>query len=142
MIKIIIPVYYIKEYKTKNSKTFLLSLNWYRNAHHIEQNIVKKHLEEIVANQLKDISQINSPFTVTYYYYYTNAASDLPNVGPLASKWLLDTLQHLKHIRNDNVKFLSEEHYYALPAENNDPRIEAIITEKENNVTKDTTIKR
>lgn len=142
MIKVIIPVYYTKEYKTKDPKTFLLSLNWYRNAHHMEQNTVKKHLEELIANQLKDTAPINPPFAVSYYYYYTNAASDLPNVGPLASKWLLDTLQHLKLIKNDSVKYLPEEHYYALSAENNNPRIEAFITEKENNVTKNTIIKR
>lgn len=142
MIKIRIPVYYTKHFVRKASQTFLLSLNWYRNAHHMEQNKVKQDLEEYIQNQLATVKLIKSPFTVSYYYYYKNKASDLPNVGPLASKWLLDTLQKLKIISQDNVQHLVEEHYYAVPCIDNDPRIEAIIEEKETDEKRNTIIKR
>lgn len=127
---IIIPVYYTKVWKRiEKIKTWLLSLNWFRNSHHFEQNDVKHHMTELITIQLKNMSPIKGQYSVTYRYYYKNEASDLPNVGPLSSKYLLDTLQLLKLVQNDNVKYLKEEHYYAVAKDINNPRIEATITE-------------
>lgn len=129
---ITIPVYYTKEYARKPSKTFLLSLNWYRNAFHSDQNDVKQYMHEIISNQLKSAKPIDPPLTVTYKYFYEASNSDLSNVGPLASKWLLDTLKTKAIIPDDNVKLLVEEIYQVAHQDKLNPRIEATITTKEN----------
>ena len=46
----------------------------------------------------------------------------------MASKWLMDTLQELRIVLNDNVKYLVEEHYYVAGKDTENPRIEAILT--------------
>ena len=131
-IHITIPVYYTKTWKTKDkTKTWLLSLNWYRNAHHFEQNEVKAYMHQCLHPQLITIKPFTRQFKVVYHYYYKSKVSDLPNVGPLASKWLLDAMQELGIIKNDNVQHLVEEHYYATAYDPTNPRIEATILLKE-----------
>ena len=134
MLKIKIPVYYTKIWKrVEKEQTFLLSLNWYRNAHHFDQNKVKAYMHELLTNQLsKLVKEIPSPYLVCYVYYYASAVSDLPNVGPLASKWLNDTLQTLGLIKNDNVKHLTSELYLVGGEDKQNPRIEAYILPLEN----------
>ena len=85
-------------------------------------------MTELISTQLKDMQPIVGKYAVTYCYYYKNEASDLPNVGPLISKYLLDTLQLHKLVPNDNVKYLKEEHYYAVAKDITNPRIEATIS--------------
>lgn len=128
MTKIIIPVYYTKTWKRiEKEQTFLLSLNWYRNAHHFDQNKVKTYLHEVLVAQLTPLTAIPSPYLVCYVYYYASSVSDLPNVGPLASKWLNDTLQTLGLVKNDNVKHLTTELYLVGGEDKQNPRIEAFI---------------
>ena len=131
-IHITIPVYYTKTWKTKDqTKTWLLSLNWFRNSHHFEQNEVKAFMHQYLHPQLITIKPFTQQFRVIYHYYYKSKVSDLPNVGPLASKWLLDAMQELGIIKNDNVQYLVEEHYYATAHDPINPRIEATILLKE-----------
>lgn len=124
-----LPVYYTKEFKTKPSKTFLLSLNWYRNAFYQEQNQVKKDLSELVKNSIKDMPPIRGQYQVTYEYFYKNITSDLPNVTPMCSKWVNDTLQELKLVPNDNVKYLIKEIHEVGEQSKDNPRCEITITE-------------
>lgn len=53
----------------------------------------------------------------------------------MASKWLMDTLQELRIVLNDNVKYLVEEHYYVAGKDVDNPRIEAILTSLPTNYT-------
>ena len=54
--KIILPIYFTQEFKTKDPKTFMVGMNFYRNAHHHLQNKVKVHYHSIVAEQLTNSS--------------------------------------------------------------------------------------
>ena len=85
-------------------------------------------MHELLQPQLKHISPMPEKYSVSYFYYYKSPVSDLPNVGPMASKWLMDTLQELRIVLNDNVKYLVEEHYYVAGKDTENPRIEAILT--------------
>ena len=125
---ITIPVYYTQVLKTKPNRTFLLSINWYRNAHYFLQNAVKQSMTAIIIPQLTKLPTITGKYKVAYNYYYKNAASDLPNVGPLASKWLLDIAQSVSKVSQDNVKYLVQETYTVVAQDKDNPRIEATIT--------------
>lgn len=126
-MNITIPCYYTQEYKTKDDKTFLLSLNWYRNAFHHQQNAVKQHMHELIVPQLANMPPIDGTYSVTYNYYYKSPVSDMTNVIPMASKWLNDVLQSCKLVPNDNVKYLIAEHHYVATQDKLNPRIEATI---------------
>lgn len=127
MITLILPVYYTKILKTKPNKTFLVSLNWYRNAFYQEQNKVKIYFQELIKDQLQGIVPISGQYRVTYKYFYKNATSDLPNVTPMCSKWVNDTLQDLKLVTNDNVKYLIEEIHQVVEQDRENPRCIVII---------------
>lgn len=127
MTQLIIPVYYTKPYKRKKDRTFLVSLNWYRNAYYQEQNEVKQYFHDLITEQLGD----NPPkwagqYKVTYEYYYRNKTSDLANVTPMCSKWVNDVLQGLGCVQNDNVNFLVEETHIVRTQDRKDPR--AVVT--------------
>lgn len=129
MIKLLLPVYYTQEYKTKKDKTFLVSLNWYRNAHYHIQNTVKKYYHEVVTEQLNENEAIQGKYKVTYNYFYKNAASDMTNVTPMCSKWINDALQENNIVINDNVKYLVEEIHKVAGVDKDNPRCEVLIEE-------------
>lgn len=129
MIKLSIPVYFTNTFKTKPDKTFLVSLNWYRNANYHEQNKVKVHMSDLIANQLNPFDVLEGKYQVTYEYYYKNKTSDLPNVTTMASKWVNDTLQELKLVPNDNVQYLVQELHKVAGQDKENPRIEIAIKE-------------
>lgn len=127
MIKIVIPVYYTQTYKTKKDKTFLVSLNWYRNAHYFIQNTVKKFYQELIEDQLSTTNIELDKYSVKYEYFYKNGASDMSNVTPMCSKWINDTLQEMKIVKNDNVKHLVKETHVVADQDKDNPRCEVTI---------------
>ena len=122
MICITIPVYYTKSFKTKKDKTFLVTLNWYRNAHHYEQNIVKQYFAELIKEQLTNAKPLDNKYCVSYEYYYKNPVSDMPNVTAMCSKWVNDALQDLNLIPNDNVQYLVQETHRVRIQDKDNPR--------------------
>lgn len=122
MICITIPVYYTKVFKTKKDKTFLVTLNWYRNAYYHEQNAVKQYFSDLIKEQLVNVAPINTRYSVKYDYLYKNSASDMPNVTAMCSKWVNDALQELKLVPNDNVQYLVEELHRATTQDKQNPR--------------------
>lgn len=123
-----IPVYYTQKFKTKNDKTFLVSLNWFRNAHHFEQNKVKAYFHGLIKEQLENTDlKISDQYKVKYKYYYKNSTSDLANVTPMCSKWLNDVLQEMGIVQNDNVKYLIEETHQVAGQDKLNPRCEIEI---------------
>lgn len=100
---ITLPIYYTQHYKTKPSKTFMVGMNWFRNAHHHEQNAVKKYYHDLVAAGPLP-SPTTSPFRLEIVVYYRNPASDGSNIASMFEKFILDSLQTLKIIPQDNVK--------------------------------------
>jgi len=129
MHSVTLPVYFTQEFKSKSPKTFLVSLNWYRNAHYFQQNLVKRHYHEILHLLLKDVKPITGKYVVEYTYYYKTKTSDMPNVTPMCSKWLNDALQHLKLVENDNVQYLVEEVHRVGGYDKDNPRCEILIKE-------------
>jgi TorA maturation chaperone TorD len=129
MFNIAIPVYYTLERKRKEDKTFLVSLNWYRNAHYHEQNKVKKYYTELITTLIGPLPIIKKSYEVEYRYYYKNPSSDLPNVTPMASKWLNDVLQSVGKVTNDNVKYLIKETHMVVEQDKENPRVEITILE-------------
>ena len=127
MIVITIPIYYTKVFKRKADKTFLCSLNWYRNAFYQEQNKVKIYFHNLIKNQLRGINPLPGQYKITYKYYFKNPASDLANVTPMCSKWVNDTLQELKLVPNDNVQYLVEELHQVAKRDTVNPRCVVII---------------
>ena len=127
MIHFSLPVYYTEVFKTKDNKTFLVSLNWYRNAHYHIQNKVKQYFTELIKKEVKDKESIVASYNITYEYYYKNKASDLPNVTPMTSKWVNDAMQELKLVPNDNVQYLVQELHKVAGQDKLNPRVEITI---------------
>lgn len=130
MIKLTLPIYYTQEFKTKKPKTFLVGMNWYRNAHYHIQNKVKKDFGEIVKKGIGDqVFKFADQYQVVYTYHYKSAVSDLANVTGMTSKFVNDTLQELGVVPNDNVKFLVKETHIVGEQDKDNPRVEVEIIE-------------
>lgn len=127
-IEFSLPVYYTRTYVRKSSKTFLVSLNWYRNAHYTEQNTVKAYYTEFITPLVAPLSPIQGSYGVTYKYYYKNPSSDLGNVASMTSKWLNDVLQAEGKVINDNVKHLVSETFLVGGQDKENPRCHVTIT--------------
>ena len=129
MVTLELPVYWTKTFKTKPPKKILLSLNWVMTANHFEIAKAKKWFAQIVMDSLPSGSkQIIGPYSVTYTYFYKNEKSDLPNVIPVVSKFLLDALQDMALTEEDNVKFCVQEHSY-VGQKTKEPRVLVEIEE-------------
>jgi len=126
MIKLTFPIYYTQEFKTKPSKTFLLGLNWYRNAHHMLSNKVKAHYHELVKQQIGD-----NKFTkirITYKVYAGRNGTDGHNIRAVMEKFICDGLVECGALPDDSIEYLrGDESYYFINKEN--PRIEVEINE-------------
>lgn len=136
-IKISLPIHYkipekVMKRKTKKlnvgeikkSKTFIVGMNWYRNAHYILSNEVKKHYSDLIKEQLKDNKiKFNGEYKVKYTLYYSSRICDLGNVCSLMSKFVNDVLQELGIIVNDNVQYLTRELYKVGGIDKTEPRV-------------------
>lgn len=124
---ITIPVYFTFERKLKKSTTSLISLNWYRNAYHFDQNKVKQFMHKEILPQLSGSTY--KQYEVLYVYYYKSKTSDLGNVTAMASKWLNDTLKESSAIEDDNVQYLLAEYHLVGTMDKDNPRVEVYIKE-------------
>ncbi len=104
-IILILPVYYTQEFKTKPSKTFLVGLNWERNAHYFIKSRVKREYHDLVYNQIQAPNSSVDKFLVHTTIYWKNSNSDPRNVAPLIEKYVLDALQIHNVLTNDSAKF-------------------------------------
>ncbi len=133
MIEIIrfkLPVYwtYISKKKEKN---VLLSLNWALNANPFVVARAKKWYLQVIMDSIPiGATPIEGQYIVNYTYHYKNVKSDLPNVVPVVSKFLLDALQTVALTEEDSVKFCIEEHSYVGEKTDN-PHIIVEIIKKE-----------
>lgn len=127
VIKLTVPVYYTNTYKTKKNKTFLVSLNWYRNAHYHEQNKIKSFYHDLISNQLGTYS-ITNQFKVHYQLHYKNPVCDGANIIALMEKFTLDSLQENNSVVNDNVKYHIGSTWEVIGQDKDNPRCEISIT--------------
>jgi hypothetical protein len=126
-MKIILPIHYEQKFKTKKSKTFLVGLNWYRNAHHRISNVVKIHYHELVAEQVKD--KKFKKIRLEYDVYVARNGTDGHNIRSVIEKFFLDGLVDHGSIPDDNTQeyVMRDSTRYFIDKQN--PRIEINIIE-------------
>jgi hypothetical protein len=121
MINIELPIYWTQHFKTKNDKTVLVGMNWYRNAYYHSQNKMKKDFHELVAKQLDD-TIIDGEFKLDIGIYYKNSSCDGANIAALIEKFTLDALQDNKIVVDDNVKYHKGSSWKVLGQDKQNPR--------------------
>ena len=126
---IVLPIYYIQEFKTKANKTHLVGMNLYRNAHHFLQNAMKKHFQELVLEQLPSVEQKLKQFTVNYKVYYKSPVCDGSNIVALIEKFYLDAIKTHGLISDDNVNYHLGSTWSVAGQDKENPRIEIAIKE-------------
>ena len=126
---IVLPIYYIQEFKTKANKTHLVGMNLYRNAHHFLQNAMKKHFQELVLEQLPPVEQQLKQFTVNYKVYYKSPVCDGSNIVALIEKFYLDAIKTHGLISDDNVNYHLGSTWSVAKKDKENPRVEIAIKE-------------
>lgn len=128
-IHITIPVYYTQRFKTKPEKTFLVNMNWYRNAHYHIKNEVKQWFNEEILRQLRILNAepIKGHYELAFVYHYKNPITDLDNVCAMSNKAFNDAAQAYGLVENDNVKFCKKTAYYVGEQDKENPRMEIYI---------------
>lgn len=126
---VVLPIYYIQEFKTKANKTHLVGMNLYRNAHHFLQNAMKKHFQELVLEQLPSVEQKLKTFTVDYKVYYKSPVCDGSNIVALIEKFYLDAIKTHGLISDDNVNYHLGSTWSVAGQDKEDPRVEIVIKE-------------
>lgn len=133
MIKLELPIYQSVSQGRglkKKIKTFLMSMNWYRNSHYQTECKIKHKYHDLVKRRLKGVKTKMTGFVkVSYNLYYKNSQSDLMNVISIIDKYLMDALQELELIENDNVKTYVECIIKVAGEDKTNPRVEIIVEE-------------
>ena len=102
---IVLPIYYTQNFITKPDKTFLVGLNWERNAHYFIKSTVKRHYHELVSKQVQPLDIPYEKFVAHTTVYWKSANCDIRNISPMIEKYLMDALQVCGVLTNDNSKF-------------------------------------
>ena len=126
---VVLPIYYIQEFKTKANKTHLVGMNLYRNAHHFLQNAMKKYFQELVLEQLPPVEQQLKQFTVNYKVYYKSPVCDGSNIVALIEKFYLDAIKTHGLISDDNVNYHVGSTWEVAGKDAINPRVEIAIKE-------------
>ena len=126
---VVLPIYYVQEFKTKANKTHLVGMNLYRNAHHFLQNAMKKHFQELVLEQLPSVEQKLKTFTVDYKIYYKSPVCDGSNIVALIEKFYLDAIKTHGLISDDNVNYHLGSTWSVAGQDKDNPRVEITIKE-------------
>ncbi len=126
MIRLTFPIYYTQEFKTKPDKTFLVGLNWYRNAHYMLSNKVKKYYHKLVIEQLNNIKF--NQIKIIYKVYAKRNGTDGHNIRAVMEKFILDGLVSNGLIKDDSIAYmLGDTSEYFIDKYN--PRIDLEIYE-------------
>lgn len=128
MITITLPIYYIQTYKTKPDKTFLVGLNWERNAHYHIKAEVKRYYHNLISNQLTTTTKL-AKFTTQTTLYYKSPVCDPRNIISMMDKYLLDGLQECNLLTNDNVKYDMGSIVNPSIQDKTNPRVEITVKE-------------
>lgn len=124
MTTVTLPIHYTQTYKTKKSKTFLVGMNWYRNAHYLVSNKVKSAYHCMVYKQLNGLTF--NKIKLEYRVYVGRRNTDGHNIRAVIEKFFLDGLVEGGHIKDDSIDYVvGDTSYYFLDKEN--PRIEITI---------------
>lgn len=109
-------------------------MNWYRNAHYIQQSAAKRDYHAHIAASLHDICTASteplSKYTLHITIYYRNAGSDGSNIAALVEKFSLDALQSLGLTTQDNVTSHVGTTWTTGEQDKLNPRCEIIVTKE------------
>lgn len=126
-LTITLPIHYEQTFKTKKSKTFLVGLNWYRNAHYRLNNIVKSRYHDLTREAIGK-SKFGK-IRLIYRVYVARNGTDGTNIRSVIEKFFLDGLVECGAIKDDSIAYvLGDESHYFIDREN--PRIEIDIIEQ------------
>lgn len=126
MTTITLPIHYTQTFKTKKSKTFLVGMNWYRNAHFLVTSKVKNDYHDMVSKQLKNLTF--DKIRLKYHVYVGRRNTDGHNIRAVIEKFFLDGLVECGAIKDDSIDYVvGDTSEYFLDKEN--PRIEIFIEE-------------
>lgn len=135
MIKLELPIYQdiaTGRGEKRKTKSVLIGLNWYRNAHYQTENKMKHKYHELVKTRLDGVKHSLKGFIkVRYKLYYKNSQSDLMNVISIIDKYFLDALQEIGIIENDNVKHYTKCEIEVAGEDKENPRVEITVEEIE-----------
>ena len=126
-MRITLPIYYIIEKKTKKSKTILVALNWYRNAHFIESNNVKHYYHQLIANCVWNVKF--NKIKLKYKVFIKRSWTDYHNVRSIIEKFFLDWLVENWNIVDDNENYVLWDLWCEVFKDKDKPRIEIEILE-------------
>ena len=126
-MKIILPIYYTIEKKTKKSKTILVALNWYRNAHFIESNNVKHYYHQLIAKEVWSIKF--NKIKLKYKVFIKRSWTDYHNIRSILEKFFLDWLVENWNIIDDNENYVLWDLWCEVFKDKDNPRIEIEIQE-------------
>lgn len=114
-------------------KNILVNMNWYRNAHYLEQNNIKKIYFNLIQEQFRDKTinrmLVDIKYEVHYKLFYKSSVCDMPNITSMMSKFVNDAIQELGLVKNDNVKYLVREVHEVGGEDKENPRCEITIKE-------------
>lgn len=125
-MKITLPIHYTQTFRTKKSKTFLVGLNWYRNAHYLVSNKVKHDYHDMVNQQVAGCTF--KKIRLHYDVYAARKGTDGHNIRAVIEKFFMDGMVEGGHIVDDDISHLvGDSSDYYIDKDN--PRIEITITE-------------
>ena len=124
--KLILPIYGVVSVKKKGVS---LSMNWYRNAHYQSSATAKKRFKKLIMPQLIELDILKGKLRIDYVYYAKRKGSDLDNFIGCAKKFLQDSLTECGLIVDDNCSVIVKNTEVYAGIDNENPRIEAFITE-------------
>jgi hypothetical protein len=130
VVKLTLPIYWEKVYKTKKNKVHLIGMNFYRNAHYFDKNNLKSYIQDIVYDQIKDKDPISLEFyRLDINIYYKNPSCDGANIASVIEKFTLDALQTVNVVPEDNVKHHKGSTWNVAGRDKENPRCEIVVTQ-------------
>jgi len=130
MIKITLPVFVKKHYKTKKDKNIYINLNNYRNRNRFLEHEIKESYQKIVIEKIRDknISTIETPLYIKYILYvWDKRLKDTNNILCIADKYVSDALVEWNFIEDDNYNFIKDTRFRFWWFDKGNARIEVEI---------------
>ncbi|AUR87177.1 RusA-like Holliday junction resolvase [Vibrio phage 1.097.O._10N.286.49.B3] len=115
--------------KTKKDKRIPISLSWYRNSHHRENNEVKKYYKVLMKPQIDKLPKYIKPEITYVWFSKDKRKGDLGNHTAIHQKFFEDALVELGHIDGDDWRYITNAHQSFGGFDKDNPRVEIHIKE-------------
>lgn len=114
-----------------SKKKFInLNLNWYRNVHYFENNLVKETFTTLVIQELKklNVSKANPPINIEYTVFFPDKRRrDLANVLSIVDKFFCDALVKAGVLEDDTAKEIPQITFIFGGIDKDNPRVECKV---------------